>query len=53
VQWHKFSFGRNITETAETVKLAFTVTLWQSGSQVTGCRGQDGAYASWYRRPET
>ena len=47
VQWHKFGFGRNITPQRRNCKIGgLRVRLLAVG-------GQGGAYASWYRRPET
>ena len=62
--WPGFGYGhsalaqirfrpKHYTKTAETVKLARTVTLTSLAIRLLAVGGQGGAYASWYRRPET
>jgi len=59
VQWHKFSFGRNITlkrRNCRKCKTGANCNTVASGSlavRLLAVVGQGGAYASWYRRPET
>jgi len=56
VQWHKFGFGRNITPKRRNCLNCKIGANCDTGSQAVrllAVGGQGGAYASWYRQPET
>jgi len=53
VHWHKFGFGRNITPKRRNRTIGTNCNTGRQAVSLLAVGGQGGAYASWYRRPET
>jgi len=56
VHWHKFGFGRNMTSKNRNLRYCKIGANCNTGSlavRLLAVGGQGGAYASWYRRPDT